>query len=214
MRPRTVTNNDILATEQLLAKLVAHFSFHPSLEWSNDAQRSRAFYRRDLGGGHGMMRLSLRTWRGAREALLHEYAHIVLFNTTGGHGHGDEFYRAVRRVIAAVGVTDYRWHEEYQTIWQMAVRDGLTTKAFRADSVPAQWVSDQPASTPASSTTSVRVGMAVSWQSPSRGVLRGVVVSAQRGCRARIKAGDGTQWMVPTAWLKAEARPLGASYEL
>lgn len=156
------------------------------------------------------------------DALLHEFAHIVCYNRSIRCGHDRAFYAVLLEVIDAAGVrcAEYRWGTEYWTLWDLAVKAGMTTetwyryerRAAQAMAADASQREDRGYATAYRVATQVlrpavvRVGQRVAWESTNVGArLEGTVLSAYAGCRAMVMATDGREWYVPQARLQVLA---------
>src|SRR5688572_2952793 len=78
--------DDFVLIDALYERLAARFGYRPELAYSATAGSSKAHIS-DIKNSDGKIVISLKTWRGAKEALLHEFAHIVQYKS-GGSGHG------------------------------------------------------------------------------------------------------------------------------
>lgn len=61
------------------------------------------------------------------DTVLHEFAHhlhVIRLPRDKGH-HNEAFYWCLRHCIAAVGMKDYPWQQEYKIVQRWARRDGL-----------------------------------------------------------------------------------------
>ena len=187
-----LTPADYATNKALFEKLVARFGPSPTIKYL-DRRNGRAHWP-SHAHPDGLIELPVKPWRGTAESLLHEYAHIILFKK-GDHGHGREFFDALRKVVAVAGEPGtpypYRWETEYKTVYNYAKGAGLTAKPHHKDAFRKA----------AGRTATVKAGDRVAWNGRT-----GVVVRAWKNHRARVRTAFG-EYLVPQWMLK----PLGTT---
>jgi hypothetical protein len=133
-------------------------------------------------------------WHGWEQATLHEFTHILLYARRTRHAHNRTFYAALCEVIRTAGQVEaeYAWHNEYETLWRYAARDGLTARCWWKT----EWRAGLAAANSPPPVRLVSPGQRVSFEFKGTS-FTGIVQTADRGCRARVKLDDGRQFYVP-----------------
>jgi hypothetical protein len=126
---------------------------------------------------------------------MHEFAHILDFDRNGRSDHNLRFFNLLLDVLTVAGLApkDYPWEREYATLNAFARQARYTTQ-------PTVKQARAKAASLVGAKNGVRPGVLVHWSSPKHGHKTGTVISAQRGCRAKI-AVAGLIWYVPQDWL-------------
>lgn len=94
----------------------------------DDVRKMVAMLSAEFGVPTPTLKMDPCDWRGLEMATLHEFTHAVRFHRVGHHLHDRQFFEVLFDV-ARVWLGDptrYEWQNEYQTIWRLAFRSGLT----------------------------------------------------------------------------------------
>jgi len=148
--------------------------------------------------GASRLLMSVNDWHGFEDATLHEFSHAVdWFRNKRSLQHDRIFYNCLKEVIGAwYGLDQYKWENEYWTLWNFARKEGLIDKPHHRQ-VKRQATMPLAASSPEEV---IRPGVMVEWDSKRFGRnQKGRVVSA---LPARVRRDDGKNFYVPQNWLR------------
>lgn len=116
--------------EEILEKLTERFQIiAPTLRWNRGTKNGRCS-KKDWS-----VTVGPNCWRGWRDCLLHEFAHLVAFDQVGEHHHDRRFLPILVNVVTNYGgnVKNYAWHTEYRALWSLARKAGFTDQPHHRD---------------------------------------------------------------------------------